>query len=227
MGVELETIVPWGRSFDEYVRMFDLAESDLQRRILGCGDGPAAFNASLTKRGGRIVSVDPIYALDEVLIRKRIAETYDTVLAQVLKNRSDYVWDSISSPEQLGSLRMSAMETFLDDFAPGREQGRYIPGELPSLPFADGAFDLALSSHFLFLYSAGLSAGFHFEALHEMLRVAGEVRVFPLLTLAGSRSPHLPYVTERLGQRGYCIETRRVPYEFQRGGNEMLVILPA
>jgi hypothetical protein len=42
----LDKVVPWGRSFDEYVRMFDLTPADLGKRILGCGDGPASFGSS-------------------------------------------------------------------------------------------------------------------------------------------------------------------------------------
>jgi len=57
----LDQVVPWGRSFDEYRRMFGLADADLGRRIVGCGDGPAAFNAEATARGARVVSCDPIY----------------------------------------------------------------------------------------------------------------------------------------------------------------------
>lgn len=55
-----------------------------------------------------------------------------------------------------------------------------------------------------------------------MLRVAGEVRVFPLLTLEGVRSPHLDFVTEELTNGGLVVEIERVPYEFQQGGNDML-----
>lgn len=224
MGFTLDKVVPWGRSDDEYLRMFDLTEAELGLRLLGCGDGPAAFNATLTQRGGKIISVDPVYAFDAEQIRGRISETYATVMAQMRQNQSDYVWGVIPSVEQLGSLRLAAMETFLSDFDAGKQQGRYIPGELPSLPFAQGAFDIALSSHFLFLYSAYLSAEFHVQALQEMLRVSREVRVFPLLTLAGSPSPHLPFVQEHLSKNGIIGETKRVPYEFQRGGNAMLVI---
>ena len=36
----LDKVVPWGRSFDEYRRMFALTEIDLRRTIVGCGDGP-------------------------------------------------------------------------------------------------------------------------------------------------------------------------------------------
>jgi hypothetical protein len=38
----LDQVVPWGRSFDEYQRMFALTGADLGL-ILGCGDGPAAL----------------------------------------------------------------------------------------------------------------------------------------------------------------------------------------
>lgn len=227
MGFTLDKVVPWGRSFDEYVSMFGLTEADLGLRILGCGDGPAAFNYALTKRGGNIVSVDPVYIFNAEQIRGRISETYGTVMTQLRENHCDYIWEVIPSIEQLGSLRMSSMETFLADFDEGKQEGRYISGELPSLPFERCEFDIALSSHFLFLYSAHLSADFHLQAILEMLRVSREVRVFPLLTLEGALSPHLALVNEQLAKDGFGVEIKRVPYEFQRGGNEMLVIRPA
>jgi hypothetical protein len=226
MGFTLDKVMPWGRSYDEYVSMFNLTEKDLSLRILGCGDGPAAFNTALTKRGGSVVSVDPVYVFDTAQIRGRIAETYETVMAQMHNNQGDYVWEDISSVEQLGKVRMSAMEDFLADFDAGKQQGRYIAGELPSLPFESGKFDIALSSHFLFLYSAHLSAEFHIRALQEMLRVAHEVRIFPLLALDGAVSPYLKAANEYFSAKGFSVDTMRVPYEFQRGGNEMLVVKP-
>ena len=226
MGFTLDKVVPWGRSLDEYVSMFNLGEADLGLHILGCGDGPAGFNSTLTRQGGKVVSVDPIYVFDTAQISSRIAETYETVMTQMRKNQNDYVWKVIPSVETLGSLRMSAMETFLADFDAGKAEGRYVAGELPSLPFESGAFDIALSSHFLFLYSAHLSAEFHLQALQEMLRVAREVRVFPLLTLDGAASPHLDFVKTQLASQGFDLVVKRIAYEFQKGGNEMLLIKP-
>ena len=224
MGFTLDKVVPWGRSYDEYLAMFALTEADLRCSILGCGDGPAGFNAELTRRGGRIVSVDPIYAFEASQINKRIAETRETVMSQIRKNQNDYIWNAIASIEDLERVRMSAMATFLADYENGKVNGRYIVGELPTLPFENGAFDLALSSHFLFLYSTHLSAGFHLQALREMIRIAHEVRIFPLLTLDGAPSPHLNFVTKSLSSQGYDIEIKPVLYEFQRGGNEMLIV---
>jgi len=224
MGFTLDKVVPWGRSYDEYLAMFGLTEADLRLRILGCGDGPAGFNAELTRRDGIIVSVDPIYAFEASQIRGRIHETYGAVMAQMDKNHSDYLWTAISSVEELGHIRMSAMETFLSDYDRGKIEGRYIAGELPSLRFENLSFDIALSSHFLFLYSAHLSAEFHVQALTEMLRVAPEARLFPLLTLDGAKSPYLDSVIDTLEGHGFEVEVRRVPYEFQIGGNEMLLV---
>ena len=82
--------------------------------------------------------------------------------------------------EELGQLRMAAMEEFLLDYDRGKAEGRYVNAELPNLPFQDHIFDLALCSHFLFLYSSTLDGEFHIAAIREMCRVAHQVRIFPL-----------------------------------------------
>ena len=41
MTIRLNEVIPWGRSFEEYRRMFALTDEDLAGRTLGCGDGPA------------------------------------------------------------------------------------------------------------------------------------------------------------------------------------------
>src|SRR5262249_54445928 len=107
----------------------------------------------------------------------------------------------------------------------GKSEGRYREAALPLLPFADREFDLALSSHFLFLYSAQFSLEFHVASITEMCRVAGEARIFPLLQLGGARSPHLDAVIETLARRGLRADLVEVPYEFQRGGNRMLRVV--
>jgi hypothetical protein len=222
MALRYKDIVPWGRSYDEYLRMFDLKESELKLRILGCGDGPASFNSECNKRGGHVTSADPIYNLTKEEIRKRIAKTYDDVLGRTAKNLEKFKWDAIKSVKELGKIRMEAMEIFLDSYEQGKKEGRYIRAALPVLPFRDGEFDIALSSHFLFLYTDNLSYDFHIKAIREMLRVAGEVRIFPLLDLKADKSPYLQGIIDNLGAER--IEVRKVDYEFQIGGNELLII---
>jgi len=222
MAFTLEKIVPWGRSFDEYVAMFALSADDLAGRILGCGDGPASFNAVLSGQGGRVISADPMYAFSADEIARRIDETYERVMAETRRNAGEFVWRHIRSVEQLGRVRRAAMAEFLADYPAGRAAGRYVPGELPDLPFRTGAFDLAVCSHLLFLYSEQLSEDFHVEAIGELCRVAGEVRIFPLLELGSRPSRHVEAVIRRLRQAGWAAAVEPVPYEFQRGGNEML-----
>ena len=82
----LDQVVPWGRSFDEYRRMFSLTEAELGRRIVGCGDGPASFNVEATRRGGCVTSVDPLYQWKKADIEERIAVTYDDMLEQTRRN---------------------------------------------------------------------------------------------------------------------------------------------
>lgn len=52
MSFTLSEVVPWGRSYDEYLAMFSLSPEDLWQKILGCGDGPAGFNFSSTVSSG-------------------------------------------------------------------------------------------------------------------------------------------------------------------------------
>ena len=227
MAFTLEQIIPWGRSFDEYRRLFALTDDDLRLKILGCGDGPATFNAEATRQGFSVVSCDPLYRFSAAQIRRRIAATYDEVMNQTRHNQHEFIWRTISSVEELGRMRMQAMQEFLSDYDQGRKQGRYVDAELPSLPFADRAFDLALCSHFLFLYTAQLTVDFHKAAVLEMCRVAGEVRIFPLLALGAVPSRYVELVTEALRQRSFHVSIETVPYEFQRGGHQMMRIRQA
>jgi hypothetical protein len=219
----LDSVVPWGRSFDEYRRMFALTDDDLTHRILGCGDGPASFNAEATGRGIHVVSCDPIYRFEKFQLQERIAATYDQVIEQVRRNAREFVWDDgIRSIDELGHVRMAAMRLFLDDYETGRRDGRYVEAELPALPFPDSAFDLALCSHLLFLYSEQLGETAHRAAVRELCRVATEVRLFPLITLAGATSPFVERCVQDMRENGHTVSIERVPYEFQRGGDEMM-----
>ena len=222
MPFSIDQVIPWGRTLDEYEAMFSLSPQDKAGRILGCADGPASFNAEMTAQGCRAVSVDPLYAFALEAIAQRGCETFDLVLDQVRRNRQDFVWDRIGSPEVLGQLRMEAQHLFLEDFPCGKADGRYIDASLPDLPFSDGTFDLALCSHFLFLYSQQFDLEFHVLAMQEMLRVAREVRVFPLLQLGGAPSPHVQGVVAACRAAGMCAELVSVNYEFMRNGNQML-----
>ncbi len=220
--MELANIVPWGRSFNEYQAMFSLSATDLKQNILGCGDGPASFNAELTEAGGKIISVDPIYQFNSQQIRSRIEQVYPEVISQVAKNVDDFVWETIANVEELGHVRMKAMDVFLKDYTQGRLSGRYIETSLPDLPFKNAEFELALCSHYLFLYSEHIDQTQHILSIKELCRVAKEVRIYPLLGLDGKQSKHLQPVILSLKNSGFDVLLQTVDYQFQKGATEML-----
>ncbi|WP_299413988.1 SAM-dependent methyltransferase [Acaryochloris sp. IP29b_bin.148] len=224
MAMQLDSVVPFGRSQDEYIKMFNLTAADLERSILGVGDGPASFNAESTALGSQITSIDPIYELSGPQIQQRFEAVLDGIMDQIKATPEDWVWSYHSSPEDLRHNRIKTMQTFLQDYERGKQEGRYQTAALPTLPFPDQTFELALCSHFLFLYSKHYDAAFHQTSIRELLQISTEVRIFPLLTLMLEPSPYLPPVIQACQDGGYVTAIETVGYELQKGGNQMLVI---
>lgn len=224
MTMVLDKVLPFGRSFEEYWLMFGLTERDLDKKIIGIGDGPASFNAEMKELGNNVTSVDPLYIYSGEDIEKQFYVVVDNVMEQLKSSPGDWTWTYHTSPENLKIHREQAVKKFLRDYERGKEAKRYITGELPSLNFKDASFDMALCSHFLFLYSEHYDYEFHRKSVYEMLRIAGEVRIFPLLDLSLKRSTYIDPLTEELLKDDYSVDIRKVEYEMQRGGNEMIVI---
>lgn len=222
MAMKLDDVVPFGRSFDEYRRIFALTGEDLDKRIISVADGPAGFNAAMKARGKIVTSVDPLYEFSAEDIKRRFYEVVDNVIDQVRATPGDWTWTYHRSPDGLKANRVRALETFLPDYEAGKKEGRYVTGELPHLEFKDGSFDIALCSHFLFLYSEKFGYEFHRDSIIEMLRIAGEARIFPLLDLSLDCSLYVEPLTKELESRGFTVEISKVDYEVQRGGNEMM-----
>lgn len=224
--MKLKEVIPWGRSFEEYRLIFALTEADLAGTILGCGDGPASFNTEATAKGYHIISCDPVYSLDTKAIRQRVEESLNTVVSQVKHNLDGFLWTYFRDPDHLVECRLAALRRFLADFEKGNQEGRYVVASLPKLPFLDNQFSLALVSHLLFLYSEQFDLAFHVASFEELLRVASEVRVFPLLELDRHWSRHVGPVRKHLEQAGFDVEIMASEYEFQRAedhaGNRMM-----
>lgn len=206
--------------------MFGLTDDEvLAGPVLDCPGGAGAFGAAVRARGGEAVSADPAYALpvDELVARVRAG--LDHGIRYLEQNRDSYVWTFFSSLDDLRHRRGVALDAFARDFT--GPDGRHVVASLPDLPFPDGAFRLALSGYLLFAYPDHLDLAAHEAALRELLRVAREeVRVFPLIDTAYVRYPGIDDLRRRLGADGVESEVRRVDYEFQRGGNEVLILRP-
>ena len=103
MALKLEEVVPFGRSFDEYRRIFALTEDDLGKKMISVADGPAGFNSEMKKRGHTVTSVDPIYEFTGNEIERRFREVVDGIIEQVIATPGDWTWTRISTPRRHSS----------------------------------------------------------------------------------------------------------------------------
>jgi hypothetical protein len=208
------------RSYAEYEAMFDLTE--LPGSVLDCCAGGAGFTAEAAARGVDAVAVDPAYELPAAELVDTVRRSLPAGGAIVDEHADRFVWKWYGTPAHKDDLRIEAADRFLQDVSIAPE--RYVPGSLPELPFEDRRFDLVLSSHLLFTWADKYDQDWHLAALRELVRVsASEVRVFPLVQQgAGEPVTYLPELLKEL--EGVTAEIRKVPYEFQVGADEMLVL---
>ena len=66
----------WGRTLDEYTKMFSLSDLSPRTKILSIADGPSTFNLELKRNGVHVVSVDPVYKLPIEKLRACFEESY-------------------------------------------------------------------------------------------------------------------------------------------------------
>jgi hypothetical protein len=209
------------RSFDEYRAMFALTGSDLCGSVLDCPGGGSSFTALTKQAGASAIAADPVYAQPWDSLAALVRADLQRGLAHTAAGADRYVWDFYGDLDGYARVRRMSAGAFSRDLI--AHPARYVPASLPGLPFAGGRFDLVLSSHFLFTYADRLDLEFHRAALRELHRVARrEVRVFPLLEQGGRPVPAL--LSPLLATLGIPHRIQRVGYEFQRGGNEMLVL---
>jgi Methyltransferase domain len=209
------------RSFDEYRAMFALAASDLSGPVLDCPGGASSFTTGAHQAGAPAIAADPAYARPRDELAALAVAEVKRGSAHTVAAADRYVWGFYGDPGGHERVRRASAEAFSRDLT--AHPARYVAASLPRLPFPGGRFDLVLSSHFLFTYADRLDLEFHRAALLELHRVARrEVRIFPLLDQGGRPVPAL--LSGLLATLGIPHRIQRVGYEFQRGGNEMLVL---
>jgi SAM-dependent methyltransferase len=224
MVVAYHDLMLWGYSLQDYREMFALKDQDLQGVILDCYSGPASFNAELTTQGGRVVSVDPLFALLPGDMKKDVEKTFAAMFSNMKVHQERFLWDKISSLEEYAKIHRKNIQKFLDDYPQGFQVKRYQFYSLPHLPFSHFHFDIALCSHTLFSYAPDPSLDFHVEAIANLCDVAKEVRIFPLLDSLGVIPDLVAPITKVLSERNFGFEIHAVPYPLQKSGNAMLRI---
>ena len=222
-----DDVVLLGRTFDEYVGMFALDEATLQNsRILDAASGVSSFCAEAAARGYQVTASDRIYSLSAGEIERKCRRDLDNMIVQLAGITENYIWDFFPNLDALQAQRERAYRGFIVDY---RQHGstRYLSTEYPNSRFATGQFDLALVSHFLFLYDDQLDYDFHQQTLLELLRIAREVRLFPLVNMRTERASAIAKIAADPAFSAYEIRVVPVDYEFIRNSREMMVIRPA
>jgi len=220
----IDKIIFVGRSYDEYMKMFDLSLDYLKNnKILDCASGASSFTAELLKKGYDVIATDVLYDIDPDVLEAKCENDLSNVMQTLFGIEDMYVWNYFKTPGELIKHRKATYKAFINHYR--NERGnKYIKSKLPKLPFKDDEFSLVLSSHFLFLYDDRLSYEFHEDSIQEVLRISKEIRIFPLIGLNGKKSLFVDKIIGNLINKVNDIEIMKVPYEFMRGGNEMIKI---
>ena len=212
-----------GRTWKEYIKMFNLKREDLiNGRILDCAAGASSFTAQMSKQGYDAIALDILYDNDpDVLLDKY--NDHMEVLIDGLTSVDSFVWNFFSDIEDLKEERDNACREFIEDYSKYKGK-RYIKADLSNLPFPDNGFSMVLCSHLLFIYDHRLDYSFHLKTIKEMLRVTSkDVRIYPLVKNKGLKSDFVNRIVNDL--HDVDIEIVKVDYEFRKGGNEMLRIV--
>jgi len=223
-GLDLDRVVLLGRTFEEYQRFFALDVAALQdKSILDAASGVSSFCAEGRDLGLNIIAADRIYRVPAEELEARCAADLDYVV-KGMEGLEAYRWDFYRDPEHMRGFRERAYKTFLRDYAM-HGTSRYVPVDLPRLPFADKQFHLTLASYLLLVYEDQLAYEFHKETIREIMRVtSGEARIYPVVTFEAKRSMFLDRLKQERALSYLRFEEVRTDFEFLRGSNFYLRI---
>jgi hypothetical protein len=201
------------RSFDEYIAMFALTDADLAGSILDCPGGAASFTAEARAAGQSVTAVDPVYAADPEWLAAHAVEDAVRGNRHTGSSVESFVWTFFADIDDHLQKRTRSAQLFGADLPAALAIRRVLIRPRP---------ELASALH----VCRPTRPAFHIAAAKEMARVAAhEVRIFPLIADEGVDTARLvEAVRGALLDADYPTSIRPAPYEFQRGGNEMLVI---
>jgi len=217
-GLQLDRVVLLGRTFEEYRRYFLLEPDDLVgKRVLDVAGGVSSFCAESNELGIIVTSFDPIYSLPAEKIMERSEPDLDAVY-RAIGSVPTYRWEFYKNPEYMRALRKRTTTIFLSDYK--AHPGRYVAGELPRLPFADGEFDLTLLSYLLFAYQDRFDYEFHRQSILEIMRVTrDEARIYPTVTFEAQPSEYIPMLRSDPALQPFVFTEIKTDFEFLVNSN--------
>ncbi|MBY0359024.1 MAG: hypothetical protein K2W82_13560 [Candidatus Obscuribacterales bacterium] len=225
-----DRVLFFGRSFAEYMQMFDLQpEKLIAKSLLDCSAGPASFACEASELGAQVIACDPLYGTTlEELSLIYLLQREEALTRQP---KVEHLFDQERNIAEFKQEKVKALQKFSADYSTHPE--RYIKASLPELPFADRSFDVTLSSNFLFLYADYDEGGmlvqspfdydFHLQAILELVRVSKEeVRLYPLKGPHRSEHGFVARICADLSARGIESEIVPVAYRDIKDAHQML-----
>lgn len=223
--LELNRVVFLGRTWEEYLLIFDLKEEQLiGKSVLDCPGGACSFTAIANQRGIRSVAADLAYYHSVEALKEKGLQDIEYIIPKIEQVKDNYRWDYFENIVELKNKRVTALSQCIKDMEE-TNKSRYFPVVLPVLPFEDGFFDITLSAHLLFMYADNIDYYFHIQTIDELLRVTKEeVRIFPITDMNGKRYDRIDEIKEWIVMRGWEAVESKSPYEFHKNVNTMLKI---
>ncbi|HBB52397.1 MAG TPA: hypothetical protein DCZ80_00665 [Legionellales bacterium] len=217
--------VLWGHHYFEYQDMFDLPKQPKEKRVLEFACGVTAVNQELTQNNFQVVSCDPGFEADEKKTHQRFLENFDLQIKNIHEHPHRFDLNKYGGLEQLIQKRQEGMQTFFKDYQKGCKEGRYqhLNFKKP-LNFENSSFDLVLCANYLFTDLVEQDVDFHVTAIKEMLRLAHDVRIYPLTNYKAQPSQILGPVLLALQLLGYQVSVQEVPFRFVPESKAMLRI---
>ncbi|HYF99472.1 MAG TPA: hypothetical protein VD815_05235 [Candidatus Saccharimonadales bacterium] len=239
--LNLDRVVFIGRTFSEYMTMFNLHPFQLKGlRVLDCPSGASSFVAeSLSSHYQlkEVIGCDLLYKEHDIdTLRNRGKEDLDYMIKQLSQVSDLYEWNIYSSITDLYESRSNAFKKFISDYELDRlmtrkgrvDKNRYVYTILPKLPFGNATFDLVLSSNLLFYYHNMFDYHFHLNSILEFLRVTRkEIRIFPCQKPDATFPDYFDKLLDNINTRmnnQISFQIEKVSHEFRRGISKMLKI---
>jgi hypothetical protein len=220
-GLQLDRVVLLGRTFEEYRRCFLLEPDDLiGKKVLDVAGGVSSFCAEANNVGIKVTAFDPIYSLSLAKIRERSDPDLESVYRSIGLVPT-YRWGFYKDPDYMRALREGAFAGFFSDYNTHPE--RYVAGELPTLPFGDGEFDVTLVSYLLFAYQDRFDYEFHRDSILEIMGVTRiEARIYPTVTFEAEPSEYIPILRSDPELQRFAFTEIKTDFEFLVNSNSYL-----
>lgn len=212
----------WSHNLKDYEVLFALTEVDKKSKILDCAAGAGCFTAQLREQGGQVIACDPLYREPLGVIEKRVEAMRRGLLERIGLQMEKEPVDPSFLLWELEKEQKKNAAIFLKDYEHGIQREYYQPYGLLDLPFKYHEFDLALCANFLFDGGCLTSSMAHLEAVKALLRVAKEVRIFPLVDEKGEFSKDLGEVMSVLQKENCGMEICETHYTVQKKPNALL-----